>query len=146
LRAEQGDLRRAEEFLRAALKKDPTMAAAAYNLAVILSKDRMAEAIEWCRKARDANAAEPKYGYTLAFYLNQSGRPEAAVRQLEEVISRSASYVDAYLLLASILESRGERERAGAVYRRALKLEGIAPQTRELLNTKLAALVPDRRR
>jgi len=140
LKAEQGDLRGAEERLRASLKKDPTLAAAAYNLAVIVSKDRMPEAIEWCRKAREANPAEPKYAYTLAFFLYQAGRLEAATSVLEDVVNRWAAYVDGYVLLASIWESRREFERAGAVYRRALSIEGIAPRAREMLTAKLAAL------
>ncbi len=123
LNAEQGDLRRAEECLRAALSKDPTMAAAAYNLAVILSKDRMPEAVEWCRKAHEASPAEPKYSYTLAFYLNQSGKSEDAAALLEEAIAVKDDYVDAYILLASIYESRGERSKADALHRRALALD-----------------------
>ncbi len=146
LKAEQGDVRRAEEFLRAALRKDPAMAAAAYNLAVILSKDRMPEAVEWCRKACDASPAEPKYAYTLAFYLNQSGKPEAAARLLSDVIALRTGYIDAYVLLGSIYESQGERERAGAVYRRALNLGDITPQDRQMLTVKLAALAPDKHR
>ena len=41
LKAEQNDLKGAEKYLKAALKADPQMAQAAYNLCVITSKDRI---------------------------------------------------------------------------------------------------------
>jgi Tfp pilus assembly protein PilF len=59
---------------------------------------------------------------------------------LEDVVQRWNTYVDGYVLLASIWESRREFERAGAVYRRALSVEGMAPNTRSMLTAKLAAL------
>ncbi len=138
LKAEQGDLQQSEAYLRVALKKEPDMPAAAYNLAVILSRDRMPEALEWCRKAYDANPAEPKYGYTLAFYLNQSGKPQAAAPLLEQVIVRRPDYPDAYSLLGAIYEARGDRGKAAAIYQRALGLDGLAPETRKMLAAKLA--------
>ncbi len=53
LKAEENDLVTAEKHLRAALKTDPQMAQAAYNLCVILSKDRLDEAVDFCRKAAE---------------------------------------------------------------------------------------------
>ncbi len=56
------------------------MAQAAYNLCIITAKDRIGEAVTWCRKASDLRPQEPKYAYTLAFYLNQKGDKDEAVR------------------------------------------------------------------
>ena len=78
LKAEQNDLKGAEKYLRAALKADPQMAQAAYNLCVITAKDRLDEAVTWCRKAAELRPQEPKYAYTLAFY--RSNRATARVR------------------------------------------------------------------
>ena len=53
LKAEQGDVSAAEKYLRKAFEHDPQRAEAAYNLAVILSRDRMGEAVTWARKAAE---------------------------------------------------------------------------------------------
>ena len=62
-----------EQYLKKALKVDPQMAQAAYNLCIITSKDRINEAVSYCKKAAELRPQEPKYAYTLAFYLNQKG-------------------------------------------------------------------------
>ena len=50
------------------------MAAAAYNLGVILGEKNLDEAIAWCRKAHELRPADPKYAHTLAFYQRQEGK------------------------------------------------------------------------
>ena len=80
LKAEQNDPKGAEQYLKKALKADPQMAQAAYNLCVITSKDRINEAVSYCKKAAELRPQEPRYAYTLAFYLNQKGDSE--LRQL----------------------------------------------------------------
>src|SRR5208337_3215566 len=64
LKAEQSDPKGAEQYLNNAIKADPQMAQAAYDLCVITSKDRISEAITWCRKAAKLRPEEPKYAYT----------------------------------------------------------------------------------
>ena len=73
LKAEQNDPKGAEKYLKAALKADPQMAQAAYNLSVILSKDRIAEAGMYCKKAVEFRPQELRYAFTLAFYQLQKG-------------------------------------------------------------------------
>jgi tetratricopeptide (TPR) repeat protein len=102
LKAEQNDLPKAEQYLRAALKEDPTLAVAAYNLCVVTSKDRINEAVTWCRKAAELRPQDPKYAYTLAFYLNQKGDREEAVRTLRAIIEKYPGYKDAEMLLKEI--------------------------------------------
>jgi tetratricopeptide (TPR) repeat protein len=102
LKAEQNDLPKAEQYLRAALKEDPTLAVAAYNLCVITSKDRINEAVTWCRKAAELRPQEPKYAYTLAFYLIQKGDRDEAVRTLKAIIEKYPGYKDAEMLLKEI--------------------------------------------
>jgi hypothetical protein len=46
-------------------------------------KDRIGEAVGWCRKAAETAPQNPAYAYTLAFYLNQKGDTDEAVRTLE---------------------------------------------------------------
>jgi tetratricopeptide (TPR) repeat protein len=102
LKAEQKDLKGAEKYLKAALKADPQMAQAAYNLCVITSKDRINEAISWCKKAADLRPDEPRYAFTLAFYLNQKGDRDESVRMLKTMTKNYPGYKDAEALLQKI--------------------------------------------
>ena len=102
LKAEKNELKAAEKYLKIAFKADPQMAQAAYNLCIITAKDRINEAVSWCRKASDLRPQEPKYAYTLAFYLNQKGDRDKAVRTLEEIIEKYPGYKDAEMLLKKI--------------------------------------------
>jgi len=98
LKAEQNDLKQAEKYLRAALKADPQMAQAAYNLCVLISKDRMDEAVSLCKKAAELRPDEPGYAFTLAFYLDQKGDTDEALRILDAVIEKYPQYKDAQML------------------------------------------------
>ena len=102
LRAEQNDPKGAEQYLKKALKSDPQMAQAAYNLCVITAKDRVNEAVTWCRKASDLRPQEPKYAYTLAYYLNQKGEKAEAIRVLKALADKYPGYKDSEMLLKEI--------------------------------------------
>jgi tetratricopeptide (TPR) repeat protein len=139
LKAEQNDLPKAERHLRVALKGDPTLAVAAYNLSIILSKDRLKEAIEWSQKAYQLRP-DPRYGYTLAFYLQQDGKSDRAVKVLREVTGKAPAYGDPYLLMGEIYEKQGKKKEAEAVYREALGKEGLSREDRSRIDAKLRAL------
>lgn len=128
LKAEQNDLKGAEKHLKAALKYDPQMAQAAYNVCVIIAKDRINEALSYCKKAADLRPQEPRYDYTLAFYQQQKGESIAATKTLENLIAKQPNYADAYLLLGAIYERQGKRSDAEKIYARALESKDI-PQT-----------------
>jgi tetratricopeptide (TPR) repeat protein len=102
LKAEKKELKQAEKYLKIALKADPQMAQAAYNLCIITAKDRINEAVTWCRKASDLRPQEPKYAYTLAFYLNQKGETDEAVRILKGLVEKYPQHKDAAMLLKEI--------------------------------------------
>jgi tetratricopeptide (TPR) repeat protein len=102
LKAEQNDPKGAEQYLKKALKVDPQMAQAAYNLCVITSKDRINEAVGYCKKAAELRPQEPRYTYTLAFYLNQKGDRNEAVRTLQALIEKYPGYKEAEMLLGEI--------------------------------------------
>jgi tetratricopeptide (TPR) repeat protein len=140
LKAETGEVVRAEEHLRAALKEDPAMAAAAYNLGVLISQNRPAEAIEWCRKARDLDPQEPKYAYTLAFFLIERGASAEALSLLRGLVSTHPDYYDAYGLLASACERRGDLMEAREVLKRALSRTGMPDRERQLFAARIQAI------
>jgi predicted Zn-dependent protease len=56
----------------------------------------------WCRKASELRPQEPKYVYTLAFYLNQKGDKAEAVGILNALVEAYPQYKDAEMLLKEI--------------------------------------------
>jgi len=102
LKAEQKDMNGAQRYLRKAMKADPQMAQAAYNLCIITSKDRLSEAINWCRRAAELRPQDPNYAYTLAFYLNQKGEKAEATKVLKALREKYPGYKDAERLLKEI--------------------------------------------
>jgi Tfp pilus assembly protein PilF len=140
LKAEQNDLKGAERYLKAALKADPQMAQAAYNLCVITSKDRITEAVTYCKKAADLRPQEPRYAYTLAFYQLQKGDESDAVKTLEGLIEKQPAYADSYLLLGGIYEKQGKKDEAEKIYKKALEIDGISDQDKFRIGAQLEAL------
>ncbi len=140
LLAEMGSLREAESALRKALATDPQSAAAAYNLGVLLASDRLEEAIHWCRKAWQLRPNEPKYAYTLAFYLRRGGDIQEAIVVLRRAAEQSVAYADVYALLGQIYEEHGRPEKAIAVYRQAEANEKLTKPQRRAFAARLRAL------
>jgi tetratricopeptide (TPR) repeat protein len=103
LKAGQNELEAAETSLKKAFAADPQMAQAAYNLCIITAKERIGEAVTWCRKASELRPQEPKYAYTLAFYLNRQGDKDAAAKTLKELLEKYPQYKDAEKLLKELL-------------------------------------------
>ena len=140
LKAEQGDKSQAEACLRAALKADPQMAQAAYNLGILLADRHPEEAISWCRKAAQLSPDEPKYSYTVAFYLHATGKKPESIAELRQLIARHPHYADAYRLLGSIYEERREYPQARSLYQQILDTEGLSIEERRFYQIRLASL------
>jgi tetratricopeptide (TPR) repeat protein len=102
VKAEKNEPKQAEKYLKKAFKADPQMAQAAYNLCIITAKDSIHEAVNWCRKASGLRPDEPKYAFTLAYYMNQKGDKDEAVRMLKALIEKYPGYRDAEMLLREI--------------------------------------------
>ncbi|HVP10639.1 MAG TPA: tetratricopeptide repeat protein [Phycisphaerae bacterium] len=132
--------REAEEALRAAFKVDSQSATAAYNLAVLVAQDRPEEAIEWCRKAARLRPQEPKYAYTLAFYLRQRGDADGAIVALRAVVDVDVPCLDAYLLLGQVYEEQGRRTEAIEVYRRAAENDKLPETVRARFTARAEAM------
>lgn len=140
LKAEQNQPKEAERYLRAAFKADPQMAAAAYNLCVLTAKDRMDEAVTWCRKAAELRPQEPKYAYTLAFYQRQKGDMQGAIATLQNLVKQRPGYLDGSFLLADIYVQQGDRRQIEAVLRQALEGTDLSPRDRYRIEAALRQL------
>lgn len=140
LKAEEHDLKAAEKYLRATLQVDPRMAQAAYNLSVILSKDRLGEAVDFCRKAAEIRQDMPKYAFTLAYYLQQQKDLPGAAAVLDGLIGKYPAYADAYMLLGGIYEQQGRRGEAEAVYTKGLAAKEIPNRYKGVMKMRLDSL------
>lgn len=140
LLAEQNRMKEAEKALRVALRTDPQLAPAAYNLCVILADEKIHEALEFCKKANELRSDEPRYGYTLAFYQDQKGDTDSAVKTLQSVIQNNPSFIDAPLFLGHIYEKQGKKEQAKGVYEKILLNKDIPQQDRYRIEMQLQGL------
>jgi predicted Zn-dependent protease len=116
------------------------MAQAAYNLCVILAKDRLDEAVGFCRQAADLRPQEPRYAYTLAFFQQQKGDSAGATAVLNDLIARYPAYADAYLLLGGIHEQQADKVKAGEVLSKGLAAEGVPENYKLRMKARLDAL------
>ncbi|MBI4965957.1 MAG: tetratricopeptide repeat protein [Desulfomonile tiedjei] len=140
LKAEENDIVTAEKHLRAALKADSQMAQAAYNLSVILSKDRIDEAVDLCSNAAAMRPDMPRYAVTLAFYQQQKGDLPGAASTLDGLITRYPANADAYVLLGGIYEKQGKKAEAEGVYNKGLAVAGMPDQYKIRMKVRLEAL------
>ncbi len=140
LLGELGRMRESEDAFRKALVADPCNAVAAYNLGVLVADQRIDEGIQWCRKAAELRPDEPKYAYTVAFFLHRKGDVEGAVGILQEMVRKEVAFGDAYGLLGDIFQKQGKTREAIGVYTRALANDRLPPAIREQCAVRLRSL------
>jgi tetratricopeptide (TPR) repeat protein len=140
LLGEMGKPKEAEKEFRAAAKIDPKSAQAAYNLCVVASKDRMDEALKWCRKAAELRPEEPRYGYTYAFFLEQKGETAKAIPVLRKIVNRNQPFTPAYIMLGSIYEKQGKAGEAKKVYKKAADNAELPEPDRAQFRKKLQTM------
>jgi tetratricopeptide (TPR) repeat protein len=122
LLAEMGRKQEAKEAFRKVLVVDPQSAPAAHNLGILLAGENLQEAVALLRRAFESRPGG-KYGYTLAFYLSQSGDVAGAIRILRAAIDREPAFPDTYRLLADLYASQGRTAEAAAALQALQKLE-----------------------
>ena len=133
------DAEAAERFL-AALEGDPSLAVAAYNLAVLAADEDLEVAVRWSAWATKAQPGNDDYAYTYAFYLDRAGQSGEAIQILESILRTRPDHAGACLLLGRIQVDRGNIPAAVAVYRRALATPDLPAESRRLIEERLAAV------
>ena len=128
LLAEKADFEGAKKAFLKALEKNPNQAVAAYNLSVIMSKTSIEEAVRFARLAVKSSGDEPKYKYTLAFYLAEKGQNAEAEKILVLLLKEKPEYLMATFLLGDILVREKKFGEARRIYENALKRNGISAE------------------
>jgi tetratricopeptide (TPR) repeat protein len=142
LLAEQGKATEAEGALRDALKSNPQFPEASYNLGVLLAKDRLPEAVTVLRQAWQLRPQDPKYAFTLAYFLNQHGDRNGALSVLNQQVQKQNANAEIYFLLGELYEQTGSVEKAKQVYEKALSDPGLPPAAKMRFGAKLQTLDP----
>lgn len=140
LMAEMKQMDKAETALRNVMQVNKTNAAAAYNLAIIVSSKDPEEACNWSKLAMEANPDQPKYAYTYAFYLNQTGKTTTAIQVLANEMKVHPEYVSSAFLLGSIYEKAGNSAKAISVYEKAVSASGNNAQAQQQLQQMINRL------
>ena len=85
----------------------------------------------------------PRYAYTLAYYLAATGNPTQAADVLEALIRRQRDYADAWVLLGQCYEKAGKPDDAARHYRAMRKEPALPKNSRQLAERQLQRLGPE---
>lgn len=138
--AEKGDGAGAEKHLRLAIKMQESRGQAAYNLAVLVAPKDKREAVRLCRLAMTTVPDNPRYAYTLAYYLAATGNPTEATHVLEALIHRQRDYAEAWVLLGQCYEKAGKPDDAARHYRAMRKETSLPKNARQSAERQLQRL------
>ena len=98
LMGELGRLEEAEQAMKKVIEVNPESGQAAYNLSVMLAERKPEEAMIYSRKAVELQPGEPKYQYSLAFYLLRDEKKSEALKILEKLVVTNPEYADSWAL------------------------------------------------
>ena len=117
---ENDALDEAREAYRLALRFNPNMAAASFNLALILGEqERFAEALDILRKLRRRDSVNLEIIRAMAWTHRRAGEPEEALGLYTEALGVFEADQESLRAVAGILEDTG-RPAEALEYRRAL--------------------------
>jgi tetratricopeptide (TPR) repeat protein len=139
LLAEIGRPAQAEQHFRTSFVSEKT-AAAAYNLGVLLAKEKPDEALTWCQRAAELRPDQPKYSYTWAYYLIQNNRAAQAIPVLQKALANRSADVDCYALLGQLYEHQQKTSAAAETYRLGAGNERFSTEIRDQFAARAKAL------
>ena len=140
LLAELGRKAEAENSLRMVLTTDPNFAPAAFNLCVLMMERRDAGGLAYCQQAVKAAPGNEKYAFSLAFYLDQTGRSVHALQFLEAFSARHGCGLETRLLLAELYLKSGKNREALTIYQEAAAMRDLPQDQRNFIARRLRAL------
>lgn len=135
--AETKDMTGAEKHLRLAVSNEGTRAQAAYNLAVMVAERDPAGAVELCRTAAKSEPRNPRYVYTLAYYLNQGQQTDAAISELEAALKLHTGAAEVWSYLGECYLQAGQAEKARAHFTTMAGNPDLPPRARGLARQRL---------
>lgn len=102
-----------EELLTVLTAFEPSDERALFRLASLFAEhDRFGEAAQLFRRLRDSRPEEPTYALNLATCLRNDGRPDDAMRTLDQLCAASTPDLRAVLSRAQLLRETGKADRA----------------------------------
>src|SRR5262245_25192831 len=117
-----GRLQEASALYREALRAAPDYAKAHLNLGIALAALGDAAGAAACyEKALSLDAADPYAAYNFGRLRYEHGAADEAERLLRQALRHKPDFVDARIVLASVLEARGRLEPAAAELQSALE-------------------------
>ena len=126
-----GQAERAVAILDQAIEQDPSVGDPFFAKGLLLLNLKRTEEAEQSMKAGITRAPDSAVGhYHLGRVLLEAGKQEAAVASLERAMTANPSFEPAYLALASVYETRQDREQAAKVLKKYL--QGVNPQNRDI--------------
>ncbi len=135
--AETNAIARARDHLLIALKDEDVRAQAAYNLAAMAGLNQLERAIEYARLAAETAPDQPRFAYSLGFYLSSGNRFKEAVAVLQDLIRKHREHADAWILLGECYLKDGQQANARDHYRAMANEQALPVKTRSLANNQL---------
>lgn len=118
-----GDVQLAEDLLRRAERAAPSHPVVLHNLGnVLMAQGDLNGALERFQAAANRNRAAAPPLVNAGNCLFNLGRPREALDSLESAVQRDPRNFEGWANLAEIRRQQGDRDGAGAAYRRALEL------------------------
>jgi tetratricopeptide (TPR) repeat protein len=140
LLAELGRKAEAENSLRRALTSGPNLAPAAFNLCVLMMERGDTAGLAYCQQAVKTAPGHEKYAFSLAFYLDQTGKSAHALQVLQAFSARHGCGLETRLLQADLYLKNGKKREALAIYQEAAARRDLPQDQRNFIERRLRAL------
>jgi tetratricopeptide (TPR) repeat protein len=140
LLAELGRKAEAEKSLQKALTPGPQLAPAAFNLCVLMMERLDPSGLAYCQQAVKAAPGNEKYAFSLAFYLDRTGKTAQALQVLEPFCAQYRGGLETRLLMADLYLKSGRNREALAIYQRAAATPDLPQDQRIFIERRLRAL------
>jgi len=129
----------AEQAFRNTLENNPKSAVAAFNLGVLLLNKDIDESRRLCRRATRLRPQDDRYVYTYAYCLQQAEDLDAAIRELQNLVTAKSAYPPAYSLLIQLLLQQGRSQDALATGLEGVTNRALSPQDYQSLQQSIMA-------